>query len=52
MFYVDDVQVLYHRDDELRAAKVIKSIKEAYELRDMGDVGWFLGVQVIRDRVA
>jgi hypothetical protein len=52
MFYVDDVQVLYHRDDELRAAKVIKSIKEAYELRDMGDVGWFLGVRVIRDRAA
>jgi hypothetical protein len=39
MFYVDDVQVLYYRDDELHAVKVIKSIKEAYELRDIGDVG-------------
>ena len=39
MFYVNDVQVLYHRDNELRTAKVIKSIKEVYELCDMGDVG-------------
>jgi hypothetical protein len=52
MFYVDDVQVLYHRNDELHAAKIVKSMKEAYELRDMGDVAWFLGVRVIRDRAA
>jgi hypothetical protein len=38
MFYVDNVQVLYHKDNELRAAKVIKSIKEVYELRDIRDV--------------
>jgi hypothetical protein len=52
MFYVDDVQVLYHKDNELHATQIIKAIKGAYELRDMGDVGWFLGVRVIRDRAA
>jgi hypothetical protein len=52
MFYVDDVQVLYHKDDELHATQIIKTIKGAYELRDMGDAEWFLGVRVIRDRTA
>jgi hypothetical protein len=52
LFYVDDVQVLYHKDDELHAIKIIKEMKAAYELRDMGDVEWFLGVRVIRDRAA
>lgn len=52
MFYVDDVQVLYYKDDEYLATKIIDSIKGAYELRDIGDVNWFLGVRVIRDRAA
>jgi hypothetical protein len=50
LFYVDDVQVLYYKDDELHAIKIIKEMKAAYELRDMGDVEWFLGIRVIRDR--
>jgi hypothetical protein len=52
LFYVDDVQVLYYKDDELYAIKIIKEMKAAYELRDMGNVEWFLGVRVIRDRAA
>jgi hypothetical protein len=38
LFYVDDVQVLYYKDDELHAIKIIKKMKAAYELRDIGDV--------------
>jgi hypothetical protein len=52
MFYVNDIQVLYYKNDKLHAVKIVKSMKEAYELRDMGDVTWFLGIQVIRDRAA
>jgi hypothetical protein len=52
IFYINDVQVLYYRNDELHATKIVKSIKEAYKLRDIGDVIWFLGVRVIRDRAA
>jgi hypothetical protein len=49
LFYVDDVQVLYYKDDKLYASKVVKAMKKAYELQDIRDVEWFLGVQVIRD---
>jgi hypothetical protein len=43
--------VLYYKDDEAHGIKVINGIKAAYELYPIGDVKWFLGVRVIRDRV-
>ncbi len=52
LFYVDDVQVIYYKDDRALAYKIIAGIKASYELRDMGDLEWFLGVRVIRDRAA
>jgi Reverse transcriptase (RNA-dependent DNA polymerase) len=50
VFYVDDFQVLYHKVDEARAQSIIERIKRVYDLHDMRDVKWFLGVRVIRDR--
>jgi hypothetical protein len=44
--------VLYYKDDEALATKFIGEIERAYKLRDIKDVKWFLGVCVIRDRVA
>jgi hypothetical protein len=52
LFYVDDLQVLYYKDDEALATKFIREIERAYKLRDIKDVKWFLGVRVIRDRAA
>ena len=52
VFYVDDVQVLYHRDDLAYAQAIITGLNQAYDLRELDDVKWFLGVQVIRDRAA
>ena len=52
IFYINNVQVLYHKDNELHTIQIIKAIKGVYKLHNMGDVGWFLGVQVIRDRAA
>jgi len=52
VFFVDDVQIIYHRDDKAKAQELISNLKEAYELRDLGDIKWFLGVRVIRDREA
>jgi hypothetical protein len=52
VFYVDDVQVLYHKEHAKEAEEVIKGLKSAYELRDLGDVEWFLGVRIVRDRAA
>ncbi|RYC53684.1 hypothetical protein CHU98_g12525, partial [Xylaria longipes] len=52
VFYVDDFLVLYHRDHEKQAQKVINGIKRAYEVKEQGDICWFLGIRVIRDRRA
>ena len=52
VFYVDNVQVLYHRDDLAYAQAIITDLNQAYDLRELGDVEWFLGIRVIRDRAA
>jgi len=52
LFYVDDVQVLYHKRDQKAADEFVAGLKRAYELREMGPVEWFLGVRIIRDRAA
>ena len=52
MFFIDDVQVMYHKDDEERAQAITNGLHQAYKLRPLGDVKWFLGVRVIRDRAA
>ena len=52
IFFVDDIQVMYHRDDIKLAEAITKGLYQAYELRPLGDVKWFLGVRVVRDRAA
>jgi hypothetical protein len=42
--------VIYYKSDKALAQQIISGIKSAYELRDIGDIKWFLGVHVIRDR--
>ena len=50
-FYVDDIQVLYHASNAGEGQQIIDGLHSAYELTVMGDVEWFLGVRVVRDRV-
>ncbi|KAI9037493.1 uncharacterized protein KD926_000288 [Aspergillus affinis] len=52
LVYVDDILVINLPTPEAReAAKRFKeALAEEYELRNMGEVGWFLGVRIIRDR--
>jgi hypothetical protein len=52
VFYVDDVQVLYHRTDKDKAQLFISELKDVYNLHDLENIEWFLGVRVIRDRAA
>jgi hypothetical protein len=52
LFYVDDILVLYHKTNASMGEKVIAGLKRAYELHDKGDISWFLGIRVIRDRKA
>ena len=51
LFYVDDIIQMYRKEQEQEANELMKQIGEIYELEDRGEVQWFLGVRVIRDRV-
>jgi hypothetical protein len=49
LFFVDDVQVIYNKSNIKAAERIIEGIRSAYELCEMGDTEWFLGVRIIRD---
>jgi hypothetical protein len=38
IFYIDDFQVLYYKDNEARAELIIARIKEVYKLHDIWDI--------------
>lgn len=52
IFYVDDIIVVNKKDPEARAEaqRFKQALENRYELRYMGEVSWFLGIRVIRDR--
>jgi hypothetical protein len=52
LFYVDDILVLYRKEDKSYAQKLVDNLRTRYELRDEGEVKWFLGIRVTRDRTA
>jgi hypothetical protein len=41
---------MYHRDNIELTKEIIKGLYQAYKLRPLGDVKWFLGVRVVQDR--
>jgi hypothetical protein len=43
---------MYYRDDIKLAKAITKGLYQVYKLRPLGDVKWFLGVRVVRDRAA
>jgi hypothetical protein len=49
-FYVDDILVLYHHHHQQLAERVMQGIRARYEVHEQGDVAWFLGIRVIRER--
>mmetsp|Transcript_40744 Transcript_40744/g.83342 ORF Transcript_40744/g.83342 Transcript_40744/m.83342 type:complete len:410 (-) Transcript_40744:207-1436(-) len=49
--YVDDIQMLYHKDHEELANSVIKTFNDKFEITDEGDLKLHLGVHYIRDQV-
>ena len=52
IFYINDIQVLYYKDNELHTTQIIKAIKGIYKLYNIRDIEQFLEVRVIRDRIA
>jgi len=50
LFYVDDILLMFKKAQEQEAMELIEQLSEMYELDERGEVEWFLGVRVIRDR--
>ena len=49
-FYVDDIATLYQTIDLRHLYKFRDSLYRKYEMRYIGQLRWFLGIRVIRDR--
>jgi len=50
-FYVDDIAILHRITDASAYESFRTQLFERYEMRDIGELKWFLGIRVIRDRV-
>lgn len=50
-FYVDDLGVLYRHGLEEDFLRFDQDLKETYQVKDLGEINWFLfGIRVTRDR--
>lgn len=49
-FYVDDVAMLFRKEHEERFDQVLTQLKQEFDVREEGDINWFLGIRIMRDR--
>jgi hypothetical protein len=47
---VDDIIVLYHKDNREQCTRLIEDLKKEWEFTDQGPAEWFLGIRIQRDR--
>ena len=49
-FYVDDIVFAYRKDQSKEVKRNVASLSESLTLEDKGELKWFLGLNVIRNR--
>jgi hypothetical protein len=49
-FYVDDIVVLVQTSHLLHHAQFVQELKKEYEIRSLGELRWFLGIRVLRNK--
>ena len=49
-FYVDDIVFCYRKHEEERTRALIRGLQKTYEMNILGELKWFLGIHVLRDR--
>jgi Reverse transcriptase (RNA-dependent DNA polymerase) len=49
-FYVDDIVVLFHRKHTQKVKEFEDSLLRRFEMRALGELKWFLGIRIERDR--
>jgi hypothetical protein len=48
--YVDDIVMAYHKSNSHEHQMLEQQLTERYDLKAIGDLTWFLGIRVVRDR--
>ena len=49
--YIDDIVMAYHRSNSHDHQALEQQLEEIYDLKSIGDLAWFLGIHVVRDRL-
>lgn len=49
-YYVDDIVFCYFKAQENQAEEAINRLSSIYNMKMLGEIEWFLGVRVLRDR--
>ena len=49
-FFVDDIVFAFRKKDHKEVKGITSSLKETFTMKDMGELKWFLGMHVMRDR--
>ncbi|KAJ5101017.1 hypothetical protein N7456_007069 [Penicillium angulare] len=49
-FYVDDIIIVNHPSQAEQARELRQQLAHEWELRDIGESAWFLGIRITRDR--
>jgi hypothetical protein len=50
-FYVDDIVVLFHKSNKGLYEEFRTNLMGEFKLREIGQLKWFLGIRVLRDRI-
>ncbi|KAI1515853.1 Pol protein [Pyrenophora tritici-repentis] len=48
--YVDDIVMAFHRSNAYHHRSFEKDLVDLYNIKAMGDLTWFLGIRIVRDR--
>jgi len=49
-FFVDDIVFLYRKKDQQLVDQLIAQLTAKYKMNDLGQLQWFLGIRIVRDR--
>jgi len=49
-FFVDDIVAMYQEAHASQANEFIARLQDTFKIRDLGELRWFLGIRVIRNR--
>lgn len=50
VLYVDDILIVYPKEQSGRFQEIKQGIQAVYEVKDQGEAQWFLGMRILRDR--